>query len=247
MQRWGVLEKNKFSLLRISLMTIVLIFVFGCAGLEVAMENSKVSVASNLNKVPFFNSHPGEKVYIKIENFSEYKELNLLNKLVKQKYVQRGFKIVNNSNRADWIIEAKIVNIKKEDFSAREIKDTSSANAGMGGAMVGGIIGAASGDYRHTIAGALIGGVLTGAANLTVNSWVKLGYITIITDIEVKERKNLAADITREKEKSFGKKQGSWINYRFQALTRAKKTNLRWKDCSTSMVQEIARLLGSLL
>ncbi len=233
-----------------------LFFLGGCAGLEVAMENSKVQVVSNLDNVPFFDSHPGQKVFIDIKNFSNYKELDQINNLVIQKYQKRGFKIVNDPNMADWVVQAKIVNITKNDIPAREVKGVDSAGAaitgGGVGAMAGGMLG---GNSRDVLAGALIGGILSGASSLTVDSWVKLGYLTIVTDIQVKERKRVKVQTQITSTQKVGnveqkyRMQGStnWIKYRFQALTRAKKANLKWKDCRDAMVDEISRILASLL
>jgi len=246
-------QKQKIMVTGILLLIASWILV-GCAGLEVAMENRNVQVISNLDNVPFFETHPGQKVYISIRNFSEYKDLDQLNQLVAQKYQQRGFVVVNSPQQADWTLEAKIVNVKKEDFSAREVKGGSSQQDTVSGAIMGGMAaGFHSGNVRDAVAGAIIGGVLSGAASLTVDSWVKLGYITIITDIQVKERKNVFVERTGTqqigniKEKVVQKEQENWLKYRFQALTRAKKANLKWEDCKDAMVKEISRILASLL
>jgi len=246
-------KKQHFTISVLFLLVVSWLLV-GCAGLEVAMENRNVQVISNLDNVPFFETHPGQKVYISIRNFSEYKELNQLNQLVAQKYQQRGFVIVNSPEQADWTLEAKIVNVRKEDFSASEVKGETSQDAAASGSVFGGALaGASTGSWRSAVAGALIGGVLNSAASLTVNSWVKLGYITIITDIQVKERKNVSVERTgtqqigNVKEKVVQKEQENWLKYRFQALTRAKKANLKWEDCKDAMVKEISRILASLL
>ena len=100
----------------------------------------------------------------------------------------------------------------------------------------------------------MIGGVLSGAADLTVNSWVKLGYLTIVTDIQVRERTQaVKTEITSTQkignveEKVKANIESNWMKYRFQALTRAKKANLKWEDCKDKMVEEISRILASLL
>ena len=246
-------QKQKIMVAGILLLITSWILV-GCAGLEVAMENSKVEVLSSLDNVPFFDSHPGQKVYVNVKNFSNFQELAMVNEIVKQKYQQRGFVVVNNPDQADWVIQAKIVNIEKKDITARELKGTSSMQGGVAGAGAGALAGAMlGGNSRDVIAGALIGGILTGTANLTVNSWVKLGYFTIVTDIQVKERKNVSVEKTGTnqigniREKIVQKEQENWIKYRFQALTRAKKANLKWEDCKDAMIQEISRIVSSLL
>ncbi len=240
----------------IKVLFLLCIFVFySCAGLEVAMENQKLGVVSNLDEVPFFDSQPGQKVYISIKNFSEYQDLDVLNSVVIDRYKKRGFVVVDNLKEADWVVEAKIVNIKKEDFTARQIKGSNSEEAGMTGAVYGGALaGASTGSWRSAVAGALIGGILTGTANLTINSWVKLGYITVVTDIQIKEKvENVKRKIVLErkiggvKEELSKKDSPKWIKYRFQALTRAKKVNLKWKDCKDAMIKEISRIIASML
>jgi len=231
--------------------------LYACAGLEVAMENSEVQVVSNLNDVPFFDIDDAhKKLLVTVQNFSEFQELGQIKKFVAQKYKKRGFQIVNNKDEADWILQAKIVNIKKEDISARELKGSSSSQAGMTGAGIGATAGLVSGsDLRSAAAGALVGGILTGAANLTVNSWVKLGYLTIVTDIQVKERTKspVISEIVSKQEQgntveaSTQESESNWLKYRFQALTRAKKVGLEWEDCKDIMVKEITRILSSIL
>jgi len=240
---------------RYCILSVLLVLLCACSGLEVAMENKDVSVLSSLDNVPFLDAQPGQKVYVKIQNFSEYPELGQLSSIVGQKYQQRGFVLTHSPDEADWIIEAKIVNIKKEDYSAREIKGGSSSESAITGAGVGGTAGFLSGgDLRSGLVGALIGGVLSGAADLTVNSWVKLGYLTIVTDIQVRERTQaVETEITSTQkignveEKVKGNIESNWMKYRFQALTRAKKANLKWEDCKDKMVEEISRILASLL
>jgi len=248
-------KRNEKSFLLIFSLIFFVIFA-GCAGLEVALENQNVGVVSNLDEVPFFDSYPGQKVYVSIKNFSDYKDLDLLTSLVAERYQKRGFVIVNSLQKAAWVVEAKIVNIKKEDLSARQIKGTSSQEAGMTGSIYGGFVaGANAGSWRSAVAGALIGGILSGAANLTVNSWVKLGYLTIVTDIQVKQRvhgkvvKKVVGETKTGGVKETVSQEGNttWIKYRFQALTRAKKVNLKWEDCKDAMIKEISRIVASLL
>ncbi len=169
---------------------------------------------------------------------------------------KRGFIITQDPDKAHWILEAKIVNVTKRDISARQVKGTDTAGAaivgGGVGAMSGGILG---GNSRDVLAGALIGGILNGAASLTVDSWVKLGYLTIITDIQVKEKKGSPVMSQSTGSEKIGgvqnkyRTQGEtkWMKYRFQALTRAKKANLKWQDCKDTMVSEISRILSSIL
>jgi len=248
-------ERTKKSFLLAFSLILLLIFA-GCAGLEVALENKDVGVVSNLDEVPFFDSHPGQKVYVSIKNFSDYEDLNVLTSLVAERYRKRGFVIVDSPQKADWVVEAKIVNIKKEDLSARQIKETSSQEAGMTGSIYGGFVaGANAGSWRSAVAGALIGGVLSGTANLLVNSWVKLGYLTIVTDIQVRQRvhgkvvKKVVGETKTGGVKETVSQEGNttWIKYRFQALTRAKKVNLKWEDCKDAMIKEISRIVASLL
>lgn len=242
---------------KVLFLCVVGILIFcSCAGLEVAMENSKIQVLSNLDNVPFFDSKPGDKVFIRIENFSIYPELNEVNGLVAGKYRKRGFVVVDNPDEANWILQAKIVNVTKEDISARQVKGTDTAGAVITGGGIGAVSGGIwGGNSRDVLAGALIGGILSGAASLTVDSWVKLGYLTIITDIQVKEKKNMLVTSKTTGTENIGgvknkyKTEGAtqWMKYRFQALSRAKKANLEWKDCKDAMIAEISRILSSIL
>ena len=75
----------------------------------------------------------------------------------------------------------------------------------------------------------------------------------MITDIQIKERKNVSVERTgtqqigNVKEKFVQKGKEHWIKYRFQALTRAKKANLKWEDCKDAVVKEVSRILASLM
>ena len=235
---------------------LVILVFYGCSGLKVAIENQQVQVTSKLNQVPFFDVYPGQKVFVSVKNFSEYSDLDIISSLVTERYSQRGFIIVDDPRQADWVVEAKIVNVKKEDLPARKvIKANTKEEEGAGIIYSTGFVGVVSESLRATIAAGLLGGALTRTLSLAINSGVKLGFITIVTDIQVKEK--VKSEIDRKvsgkietaniKEEIIKQDKTKWIKYRLRAVSIAKKTGLKWEDCSEQMVREITRIVDSLL
>jgi len=235
----------------------LLMSVSGCAGLEVALENRKGEVVTSTSDPLFLDVYDSKDIFIKYVNGSGHAPLDKVKKTIVESYKAKGHSIVKDYKKADLIIAVKVLNAKKVAQSAREVKGDD--NKGLIGGTLAGAAAGSNDGLGGVFAGAIIGGVGGGLADLTVNSFVELGMITLVTDIQVAQRVdgevNTKITSTMSQGGGTGKAQveqtqeikSNFRKYRMQAVTRATKANLEWEDVEDKLIKEISRISGQIV
>jgi hypothetical protein len=233
------------------LTTIIVVVMFsGCAGaIQTAIKKRNLDVQTKMSASIFLEPVAPEEqiVYVKVRNTTD-KDINI-ESAIKQSFTQKGFKIVANPKKANFMVQINLLQVGKSD--ARSAQDAL-AN-GFGGAIVGSSIGKATGGKGYA------GGLIGAAMGVVGDALVDDVYFTIITDIEIRQRPLEGETIKQSS--NMNAKQGisgntqqivkstnvRWKKYRTRVVGTATQVNLKFIEAKPKLVKGLVRSLSGLL
>ncbi|MFQ5780113.1 MAG: complement resistance protein TraT [Nitrospiria bacterium] len=241
-------------LLSVGLLFVILFFgMSGCAATQTAIVHKDLKVQTRMSDTIFLEPVSPEKrtIFIEIRNSSD-KEFDLSG--VAGRIASRGYTIVHDPEKAHYILQANVLFVGKADPTAIEeaMREGYGPLGGiLGGAAIGGLI---SRDTK----GAVIGGLIGGAAEMLAGSAVKNVTFTTITDVQISERS--AAPVKEETRSRFRQGGGTGSSsirqeskattnrkrYRTRISSTANKTNLRFEEAKPVLVSGLVRALSGL-
>jgi hypothetical protein len=239
----------------------LLLLSFGCSGLQVALEHQDLEIVTSTDSIIFLDNFEKNKtVAVQIINASQHEDLDSIKKETEEKLIAKGITVIEDPNVADFVIQARIGNANQQNKSAREVKGGRGEHSALLGGTAGGFAGATSGGSGAAVlAGAVGGAALGGAADLTVNSWVKMGYVTIMTEIQIIEKTDAPVETVQINQVSQGGGSGdatitqtqtrmeNALKYRMRAVSRANQVNMEWEDCTLAFHKEIVNVLSNIM
>ena len=168
----------------------------------------------------------------------------------------KGFRIVANPDRADFMLLAQVLSVEKASPTAAEAALSSGyggsilAGAGTGG-LIGGALGGGIGAGYGVGAGALVGGLAEHISGALVKDVTYLA----ITDVELREkpRKGVIVREDRRQDSKQGiggstRQSSSEIaahkRYRTRVVSTANKVNLRYEEAAGQLTAGLARSLA---
>jgi hypothetical protein len=236
----------------------LLVAMSGCAGVQTAIEHSNPEVVTSTSDALFLDVFESKNIFVKYRNASGYDAMDKVLDEVAKQLKEKGHNIVTDHEKADIIISATTLDADKVDKAASELKGNS--NAGMvAGAAAGYTAGIQKGDPLAAVIGGIGGAAAGGLAEATVNSLVKVGTISMVTDVQVAEK--VEGGVKTKTKSVIGQGGGSgdsqvkqvkegtseYMKYRMQAVTRVKQTNIEWKEVSDLFVDEVSRVIGGIV
>ncbi len=227
----------------------------GCSAIDKSIKHRILDVQTKISKTVFLDPVAGDKktVILQIRNTSDKKDLDIVSE-IKMAIEDKGYKIVTDPGKANFMIQANILQVGK----STEEDPFSSLSSGYDGALAGGAIGALvassdSNDYSGAGIGALAGGLIGTVADATV----QVVNYQMITDLQVSEK--AGGDVVTEsssaplKQGINGRKLSSWSQkskwkkYQTRIISVAKKINLKFEialpELKRGLVQSISGLL----
>lgn len=224
----------------------------GCSAIDKSIKHGTLDVQTRMSETVFLDPVADDKktVILQIRNTSDKKDLEIQSE-IKIAIEDKGYKIVTDPNKAQYMIQANILQVGK---STKE-DPFSSLSSGFGGALAGGAMGAliSNNDSMGMGIGALAGGLI----GTVVDSSVQVINYQMITDLQISEKAD-AATVTESsnaqlRQGSSGNKSSSWSEkskwkkYQTRIISVAKKTNLKFElalpELKRGLVQSISGLL----
>ena len=165
---------------------------------------------------------------------------------------QQGYQLVDNPDRAHYMLQANVLQAGKSSVTAAEDAFTS----GFGGALFGAAVGAVGARAATKDTGSIIGGGLLGAAVETAaGAFVQDVTYTAITDIQVSERATDGEVVTETFEQDLGQgtngsrivradSTSSWKRYRTRVMSVANQANLEFEDAAPQLVAGLTRSIA---
>lgn len=200
------------------------VILSGCAATHVAISKRELDVQTKMSSTIFLDPVPKDKqtIYLQVRNTSDRSDFQIADS-IRAGIQSRGYKVVNDANRAHYMLQINILQVGKIDPAAAE----RAFAAGYGGAMAGVLAGAAvgNGSTRDAAAGGLLGGI----AETISGAFVKDVTFSIITDLQISERHG-----------------GSWKRYQTRILSTANKVNLEFAEAQPSLEKGLIASLSGL-
>lgn len=226
-----------------------------CAAVGTAIDKKNLDVQTKMTNTIFLDPVASnlKTVFVQVRNTSDKPEFQIEYE-VKAKIAARGYTIVDNPNRAHYILQANVLQVGQTTKSAAENSFAGGYGDLAAGAIAGGLIGGGGNrSTSGTVAGALIGG---GAAFIA-DHMVKDVYYSVITDIQISERtrsgikvknqsSNRLAQGTSGSTESTFQETTNLKKYQTRILSSANQANLKWEDASKALVQGLTNSVAGL-
>jgi outer membrane lipoprotein SlyB len=216
------------------LISIIPLFLIGCAATQVALEKKDLKVQTKMSKSIFLDldNQIEKSAFIQVKNTSD-KDIDLTNAL-KQAVRKQGYTLVDSAKKAAYIYQCNILYVGEVDPAALRTAVHRGFGYGygatVGGAAAGGAIGYGLGGGTGAAIGAASGGLLASAAELITGSLTKDVTYTIMTDIQLTEKTTKGKKI-----------------HKARVASTAEQVNLEWEEAEGQLVEGLAKSLGGLL
>lgn len=224
----------------------------GCSAMHTAIKKRNLDVQTKMSETIFLEPvAPKNKViYVDIRNTSD-KDVDV-NLPVRTTLEARGYRITNNPDEANFMLQANVLKVGKSDLKeARSFLD-----AGFGGAM-GAVAGASmayAGGGGGRSAAAL--GLAGAAVGFIADSMVEDVMYVMVTDLQLRERPLKGEVITQTQKADLA--QGSstsvkqdisggqvqWKSYRTRIVSTANKVNLEFAEAQPELLKGLSRSLA---
>lgn len=240
-----------------ALLIAVSVLASGCAAAQVALEHKDLAVQTQMSSTVFLPPAPPDRktVWVEVRNTSDQElDLSALTAMI----ASRGYKIVSNSDQANYHLQVNVLYVGRDDKSAIRQSSLYGGYGGpLGGAAVGGVIGAgAGGDARGAVIGAVAGSIVGGVAELVAGSLVKKVTYTLVTDVQIAERS--ATPVVQVQTAAVGQGTATtvsqtaqeisgWKLYRTRVVSTATKMNLEFPEARAKLTEGLLRSLANVL
>lgn len=244
---------NKLKLLFLSLVITSLV---GCSATHTALRKKNLDVQTKMSASIFLEPVAADKrtIYVQVRNTSDKQALDIDSK-VKGTIVSKGYTIVDDPEKANFILQANILKVGKIDAREAQAAMGSGYNEVLAGGAIGAGAGAVSSGHRDAVA---IGAAVGALAGFITDAMVKDITFTAITDLQISER---AGDgiVVREKIKSDLKqgigttrkvtssKRTKWNKYQTRIVSTANKVNLKFEEAEEPLISGLTRSIAGIL
>ncbi len=239
---------------------LMILFLGGCSAVTTSIEKKNLDVQVKMSDSIFLDPLPPQArtVYVEVRNSSDRPDFDLA-AAVRQSLAAHGYRVVDDPDAANILIQANVLQVGRTSKSAAE----KALGGGFGGALGGAAAGAAVGyglgkaggnDTLLTLGGALAGAAIAGVANASVQD---VTY-TVITDVQISERvrngelvsQSEAANLPQGSSGSISQSSSTtteWKRYRTRIVGTANKANLTYEEAAPVLVERMTQVMSNIL
>jgi hypothetical protein len=232
-------------------MTAFAIVLGGCAATQTMVAKKDLDVQSRTSTAIFIDpvSKDRRTIYLDVKSgVMEFDRRRFKQSVVQQFTVanDNGYRIVDDPDSAQFLMVVYVLNLEKASPTAAQM----ALNQGyQGGAVAAGAIAGAA--ATQTWAGAGVGGLVGGAAELISGAAVKDVTYMLVTDVQIQEkapkgvlvRKDTRID-TKVSDAGAARQTSSEVStrreYRTRIVTTANKVNLEFAEAEELMFKKTA-------
>lgn len=236
---------------RLFAMTALVFALGGCAATQTMIAKKDLDVQSRTSTAIFIDPVAKERrtIYLDVKSGVMEFDRRRFKQFVVQQFTvanDNGYRIVDDPDSAQFLMVVYVLNLEKASPTAAQM----ALNQGYtGGAIAGGaIVGAAA---TQTWAGAGVGGLVGGAAELIAGAAVKDVTYMLVSDVQIQEkapkgvmvRKDTRID-TKVSDAGAARQTSSEVSsrkeYRTRIVTTANKANLEFTEAEELMFKKTA-------
>ncbi len=244
--------KNKYSrLARLAAIVGALALAAGCAATTASIRYKDLKVENKMSASIFLQPVAPAKrtVFVQVRNTSD-KTFNVKSE-IESAVISHGYKIVQDPDKAQYMLQANILQVGLIDESALEKNKMS----GFGGVLAGAGVGAVLGGSQAA-AGAAIGAAAAGVAEVITGNLVKVNTYSVVTDLQISERTGIGvsetfkSDLKQGTGKTTNRQQvsttGNWKQYQTRIVSSARKVDLTWPEAYPPLRNGIAQSIAGI-
>lgn len=242
-----------FRSFRIATSIVVCMALTACAAATTAISKRELDVQTRMSDSIFLEplAPASRTVFIQVKNTSDQSDFDI-EQGVKAAILDRGYQLVDNPERAHYMLQANVLQAGKSSVTAAE----DAFSSGFGGALFGAAVGAVGARAATKDTGSIIGGGLIGAAvESAAGAFVKDVTYSAITDIQVSERAMDGEVVTETFKQDMGQgaagsrivranSTSSWKRYRTRVMSIANQANLEFEDAAPQLVAGLTRSIA---
>lgn len=236
-----------------TLATVFVLLLQGCAAVQTAVSHSDLDVQNRMSETIFLDPVGPDKkvVFVQAKNTSDQPGFDL-EPALKQAIAAKGYQIVDDPNRANYILQVNVLQVGKVDPSAAEQSFLGGYGSAATGAGVGAAAGALAGGTTAVLGGALAGGLVSVVADAAVKN---VTY-TVITDLQLSERSATAVTETTSQslvQGTAGTREISVVEtsnmkrYQTRIMSTANRVNLSLETALPALQSRTVRSIAGLL
>lgn len=228
----------------------------GCSSVSTAIEKKDLSVQTKMSDTIFLEpvSARDKVVFVQLRSTSDQKiDADKLATNLKSALVAKGYSITDDMDKANFVIQQNILSVAKVDPKSAY----SAVQAGFGGAVVGGTIGALAGSRGNYGRTTSIGGLIGAGIGLAANALIKDVYYNMVTDLQIRQRVkgNNKVEYTKQAESKIGSSAAmtqkvsgtsNWMTYRTRIVSVANKVNLDFSEAKTPLEMKTLRSVAGI-
>lgn len=187
-------------------------------------------------------------IYVKVRNTSGTKDFDL-DAAIKQKMIGMGFKLTNNPNEANFMLQANVKNYVEKRLASDGATET------LIGSVIGGVLGSTIGDGGGQTIATTAGAVAGGYAGSVMSAKTLDITFTATVDIQVAEKsgnkisynhsQNYQQGSTSRVRANYDDK-SDWKKYQTTLVSKANKVNLTADEATAAITQDIASSLAGM-
>ena len=236
----------------------LLALLSGCGAVHTSIAKADLDVSTKMSDAVFLDpvGKAQRTLFVQVRNTSDKPNFNIESAL-KAAIAGRGYRIVDDPDRATFKLQAQILSVAKTDPTAAEAALGAGYGGAIGGAVLGGTIGGAMKGARGLGIGAGVGAMAGGLAETVANAMVKDVLYVAITDVQISQkakegvtgRQKTKADIaqgTGTKVEQIFDEVVKEKKYRTRVMSTANQVNLEYKDAAPELNAGLTRVLAGL-
>ena len=247
----------------IPLLTVSMIFPFlalltGCAAVHTSIAKADLDVQTKMSDAVFLDPVGPDKrtIFIQVRNTSDKPNFDIESSL-KSAIAAKGYRIMQDPDKAHFKLQAQILNVSKADPTAAASALNAGYGGAIGGAVLGGTIGGAIADARGLGIGAGAGALAGGLAATVANAMVKDVTYAAITDVQISQKTKEGISGTQKTKADLAQGTGTKVEqtfnevvkekrYRTRVMSTANQVNLEYDDAAPRLNAGLTRVLTGL-
>lgn len=243
----------------VGIFSMVAIEFTGCGAAHTAIKKRNLDVQTKMSETIFLEPTVPDKktIYIDVRNTSD-KDIDVKTSIVNALQA-RGYTITNSPQKANFMLQANVLQVGKCDLREANGALSNGFGGGVGSAVAGGAVGAASSyAFNGTDRNAMAVGLAGAALGFIGDALVDDTYFSMITDVQIRERPLVGEVITQTQAAKI--KQGSatnvnqdiqgakvdWKTYRTRVVSTANKVNLDFVEAQPVLQEALGKSLSGL-
>lgn len=240
------------SAIKFTALSSAVVLLVSCAATSTVIEHRNLETDTKLSQTIFLKPVAASQktVFVEIKNTSQ--EPLTIDKPLKQALTDHGYTVVNNPEKAHYLLQANVRKVGKMSVSASHSALLGGYDSALAGAVTGTALGALSGHSNTMIAGGVAGGLIGMAAD----SLVKAVNYTMITDVQISERVGKGAvheqfNSNLQNGSASGTYQtvntrSDYQSYRTRVVSNADKVNLKFSDARGALEQGLVNSISGI-